>query len=323
LWASGESAAMIRALGRRALSLLLALIAASVVIFVMLQAVPGDPAAFMLGMNASEDAVAALRAELGLEGPLVVRYLAWISGMLGGDFGTSYTYRVSVAELISERIVVSAPLAVMALVLSTVIAIPVGLIAAARRGGAADWGIMGGTQLGIAVPNFWFAMILVLVFAVKLRWVSAGGFPGWDAGLWSGVRALLLPAIALALPQASILARVLRSALLDTLDQDYIRTARAKGLSRRATVVRHALRNAMIPVLTILGLQFSFLLAGAIIIENVFFLPGLGRLIFQGITQRDLIVVQSVTMLLVFAVILVTFLVDLAYTFADPRLRRR
>ncbi|CUH61282.1 ABC transporter permease [Thalassobacter stenotrophicus] len=314
---------MIRALGRRALSLLLALIAASVVIFVMLQAVPGDPAAFMLGMNASEDAVAALRAELGLEGPLVVRYLAWISGMLGGDFGTSYTYRVPVAELVSERIVVSAPLAVMALVLSTVIAIPVGLIAAARRGGVADWGIMGGTQLGIAVPNFWFAMILVLVFAVKLRWVSAGGFPGWDAGLWPGVRALLLPAIALALPQASILARVLRSALLDTLDQDYIRTARAKGLSRRATVVRHALRNAMIPVLTILGLQFSFLLAGAIIIENVFFLPGLGRLIFQGITQRDLIVVQSVTMLLVFAVILVTFLVDLAYTFADPRLRRR
>ncbi|UYP66613.1 ABC transporter permease [Thalassobacter stenotrophicus] len=314
---------MIRALGRRALSLFLALIAASVVIFVMLQAVPGDPAAFMLGMNASEDAVAALRAELGLEGPLVVRYLAWISGMLGGDFGTSYTYRVPVAELVSERIVVSAPLAVMALLLSTVIAIPVGLIAAARRGGAADWGIMGGTQLGIAVPNFWFAMILVLVFAVKLRWVSAGGFPGWDAGLWPGVRALLLPAIALALPQASILARVLRSALLDTLDQDYIRTARAKGLSRRATVVRHALRNAMIPVLTILGLQFSFLLAGAIIIENVFFLPGLGRLIFQGITQRDLIVVQSVTMLLVFAVILVTFLVDLAYTFADPRLRRR
>ena len=314
---------MIWAFWRRALSLLLALIAASVVIFVMLQAVPGDPAAFMLGMNAAEDAVAALRAELGLEGPLVVRYLAWILGMLGGDFGTSYTYRVPVAELVSERIVVSAPLAVMALVLSTVIAIPVGLIAAARRGGAPDWGIMGGTQLGIAVPNFWFSMILVLVFAVKLRWVSAGGFPGWDTGLWPGVRALLLPAIALALPQASILARVLRSALLDTLDQDYIRTARAKGLSRRATVVRHALRNAMIPVLTILGLQFSFLLAGAIIIENVFFLPGLGRLIFQGITQRDLIVVQSVTMLLVFAVIMVTFLVDLAYTFADPRLRRR
>jgi len=314
---------MIWVLGKRALSLTLALVAASAVIFVMLQAVPGDPAAFMLGMNASDDAVAALRAELGLEGPLVVRYVAWVTGILAGDFGTSYTYRVPVAELVAERIVVSAPLAIMALALSTAIAIPVGLIAAVRRGRPADWGIMGGTQLGIAVPNFWFAMLLVLVFAVQLRWVSAGGFPGWDAGVWPAIRALSLPAIALALPQASILARVLRSALLDTLDQDYIRTARAKGLSRRATVVRHALRNAMIPVLTILGLQFSFLLAGAIIIENVFFLPGLGRLIFQGITQRDLIVVQSVTMLLVFAVILVTFLVDLAYTLADPRLRRR
>jgi peptide/nickel transport system permease protein len=171
---------------------------------------------------------------------------------------------------------------------------------------------MGGTQLGIAIPNFWFAMLLVLVFAVNLRWFSAGGFPGLG-GPRRGDQALTLPAIALALPQASILARVMRSALLETLGQDYIRTARAKGLSRRQAVLRHALRNALIPVLTIIGLQFSFLLAGAIIIENVFFLPGLGRLIFQGITQRDLIVVESVTMLLVFAVILVTFLVDLAY----------
>jgi len=181
---------------------------------------------------------------------------------------------------------------------------------------------MGFTQLGIAVPNFWFAMLLVAFFAVYLGWFSAGGFPGWSTPV-QAIKALTLPAIALALPQASILARVLRGALIDTLDQDYIRTARAKGLSRRATVIRHALRNAAIPVLTILGLQFSFLLAGAIIIENVFFLPGLGRLIFQGITQRDLIVVQSVTMLLVFAVIAVTFAVEIAYTLADPRLRRR
>jgi peptide/nickel transport system permease protein len=180
---------------------------------------------------------------------------------------------------------------------------------------------MGATQLGIALPNFWFAMILVFVFAVQLRWVPAGGFPGWDRP-GAALVALTLPAVALALPQASILARVLRSALLDTLDSDYVRTARAKGLSRRAVVLRHALRNAAIPVLTILGLQFSFLIAGSIVIENVFFLPGLGRLIFQAITQRDLIVVQSVTMLLVFAVILVTFLVDVAYTLADPRLRR-
>ncbi len=182
---------------------------------------------------------------------------------------------------------------------------------------------MGVTQLGISVPNFWFAMLLVLVFAINLRLFSAGGFPGWEAGVGPALKALTLPAVALALPQASILARVMRSSLIDTLGQDYIRTARAKGLSARQTLVRHGLRNALIPVMTILGLQFSFLLAGAIIIENVFFLPGLGRLIFQGITQRDLIVVESVVMILVAAVILVTFLVDLAYAVVDPRLRRR
>ncbi|MCK0167746.1 ABC transporter permease [Jannaschia sp. S6380] len=313
---------MWRALLSRLVSLLASLAVASVVIFVMLQAVPGDPAAFMLGLNARPDTVAALRAELGLEGALPARYLAWVGGMLTGDFGTSYTYRVPVAGLIRDRLPVSAPLALYALILTLLIAIPAGLVSASRRGRAADWGVMGATQLGIAIPNFWFAMLLVSVFAISLGWFSAGGFPGWSDPL-AAIRALTLPAIALALPQASILARVLRSSLLDTLDSDYIRTARAKGLSRRATLVRHALRNAAIPALTILGLQFSFLLAGAIIIENVFFLPGLGRLIFQGITQRDLIVVQSVTMLLVFAVIVVTFAVELAYAAADPRLRRR
>ncbi|MEM7644253.1 MAG: ABC transporter permease [Pseudomonadota bacterium] len=312
---------MARALLSRLISMAASLLVASVVIFVMLQAVPGDPAAFMLGLNAQPDTVAALRTELGLDGSLIQRYAAWVGGMLRGDFGTSYTYRVPVADLIADRIVVSGPLAVYALALTILIAIPAGLLAASKRGSAADWGVMGATQIGLAVPNFWFAMLLVLVFAVGLGWASAGGFPGWSDPV-AALGALTLPAIALALPQASILARVLRGALIETLGQDYIRTARAKGLSRRATTIRHALRNAAIPVLTILGLQFSFLLAGAIIIENVFFLPGLGRLIFQGITARDLIVVQSVTMLLVFAVIAVTFLVDLAYTIADPRLRR-
>jgi peptide/nickel transport system permease protein len=227
-----------------------------------------------------------------------------------------------VADLVAARLQVSLPLTLYALLLTILIAIPVGLLAAARRGRAADYAVMGTTQLGIAIPNFWFAMLLVLVFAIQLRWFSAGGFPGWEAGVGAGLKALTLPAVALALPQASILARVMRSAVIETLSQDYIRTARAKGLSNRRTVIHHALRNALIPVMTIVGLQFSFLLAGAIIIENVFFLPGLGRLIFQGITQRDLIVVESVTMLLVFAVILVTFLVDIAYAVIDPRLRR-
>ncbi len=314
---------MIRYLARRLSSLALSLIAASIVIFAVIEVIPGDPAAYMLGLNASPEAVAALREKLGLEGSALSRYLSWIGGLVQGDFGQSYTYRVPVGELIAQRIQVSLPLAAYALALTVLIAFPVGLIAAARRGRPADWGIMAATQLGIAIPNFWFAMLLVLVFAVNLHWFSAGGFPGWEGGLGAGLKALTLPAIALALPQASILARVMRSSLIETLDQDYIRTARAKGLTRRQALIRHALRNGLIPVLTIMGLQFSFLLAGAIIIENVFFLPGLGRLIFQAITQRDLIVVESVVMLLVFAVIVVNFLTDIAYAAADPRLRRR
>ncbi|ABD53696.1 ABC transporter permease [Jannaschia sp. CCS1] len=312
---------MTRYLLFRALSLTLSLIVASAVIFFVIEVIPGDPAAFMLGLNATEEAIANLRVELGLEGGLIERYLAWVTGMVQGDFGTSYNYRVPVADLIADRIWISVPLAVLALILSTLIAVPVGVLAAANRGKLGDVLTMMLTQLGIAVPNFWFAMFLVLAFAVQWRLFPSGGFGGWDDP-WAALRSLTLPAIALALPQAAILARVMRSALIETLDQDYIRTARAKGLSPRQAILRHALRNALIPVLTIIGLQFSFLLAGAIIIENVFYIPGLGRLIFQGITQRDLVVVESVTMLLVFAVIVVTFLVDVAYAIVDPRLRR-
>lgn len=308
---------------RRFLSLSLTLVAASLVIFLMIEVVPGDPAAYMLGLNAAPDTVAALREQLGLNGTPVERYLTWIGGLATGDFGISYTYRVPVSELINERLLVSLPLALYALALSTLIAFPVGILAAAKRNSAADITIMGITQIGIAVPNFWFAMLLVLLFSTILQLFSAGGFPGWDAGFFAAMKALTLPAVALALPQASILSRVMRSSLLDTLDEDFMRTARAKGLTRRQALWRHALRNAMIPVLTILGLQFSFLMAGAIIIENVFFLPGLGRLVFQGIIQRDLIVVKSVIILLVVAVVAVTFLVDLAYAAVDPRLRRR
>ena len=304
-------------------SLIVSLFVASLVIFACIEIVPGDPASFMLGVNAQPDTVNALREELGLNTSHTQRYVSWISGLLKGDLGTSYTYRSPVSDIVADRLQVSVPLAIYALTLTILIAFPVGVLAAAWRGSAVDLFVMGATQLGIAVPNFWFAILMVIVFAINLGWFSAGGFPGWDAGIVAVIKALTLPAVALALPQASILARVMRSSLLDTLSEDYIRSARAKGLSRRQVMWRHALRNAMIPVLTIIGLQFSFLLAGAIIIENVFFLPGLGRLVFQAITQRDLIVVESVVMLLVFAVVLVNFLVDLAYAWVDPRLRER
>ena len=314
---------MLRYALSRCASLVISLIVASMVIFLTIEIVPGDPAAFMLGLNAKPEAVEALRAQLGLNASAPERYFTWVSGMLQGDFGTSYTYRAPVSDLIADRVWVSLPLAVYALVLSTLIAFPAGIFAASRRGGAGDTAIMGSTQLGVAIPNFWFAMILVLIFAINLRWFSAGGFVGWDKGIWLGLKSLTLPAIALALPQAAILARVMRSSLLDMLGEDFIRTARAKGLSKRQALWRHAVRNAMIPVLTILGLQFSFLLAGGIVIEQVFFLPGLGRLIFQAISARDLIVVEGVVMLLVFSVIIVNFLVDLTYAAVDPRLRQR
>lgn len=295
---------------------------ASILIFMALEIVPGDPAQVMLGINATDEAVAALQKSLGLDRPALQRYVEWVLGMLTGDFGHSYTYSVPVRELVSERVVVSLPLALLALLLSTLIAIPVGLYAAAKRGKIADTLIMALTQIGIAIPNFWFALLLVYVLAIWLQLVPAGGFPGWQDGFWPALQSLLLPAIALALPQAAILSRVTRSALLETLGEDYIRTARAKGLSRNAALWKHALRNAMIPVLTILGLQFAYLLAGTIIIENVFYLPGLGRLVFQAITLRDLIVVESVVMMLVATIIVINLLVDLSYVWIDPRLRR-
>lgn len=301
--------------------LIATLLAATAIVFIVVQVVPGDPVRYMMGLQADPDAVAATRHRLGLDSAPLQRYFHWIGGLLHGDFGRSFTYRVPVGELIAERLRVSLPLAVFALLLSTAIAFPVGLISSARRGRASDIVLTSVTQLGLAIPNFWMGMLLVMLFAVGLHWVSAGGFPGWDAGLAAGLKALTLPAIALAMPQAAILARVLRGALIDTLHEDYIRTARAKGAGEWQVLWHHALPNALVPVLTIVGMQFSFLLAGGVIIENVFFLPGLGRLVFQAIVQRDLIVVQSVVVVLVFAVVTVTFLVDLSYMLANPRLR--
>jgi peptide/nickel transport system substrate-binding protein len=297
------------------------IIVATAIVFFVVQVVPGDPVRYMMGLQAEPGAMSALRHQLGLDVAPVQRYFIWVAGLIHGDFGMSYTYRIPVGGLIAERLQVSLPLAVYALLLSTAIAFPVGLIAAARRGHPSDWLLTGMTQIGLAVPNFWLGLLLVLLFAVNLHWVSAGGFPGWGAGFRPAILALTLPAIALAMPQAAILARVLRGSLLETLHEDYIRTARAKGAGEWQVLWRHALPNALVPVLTILGMQFSFLLAGGVIIENVFFLPGLGRLVFQAIVQRDLIVVQSVVILLVIAVVLVTFVVDLSYAVINPRLQ--
>ena len=306
---------------RRLTALMVTLFVASLLIFLLLEILPGDPAAVILGVGAQEDTLRALRAELGLDLPAPVRYLNWLGEVLQGDLGRSYTYDTPVQELLLNRVELSLPLALLAILLSTGIAIPLGVFAASRHRKVADTGIMGFAQLGVAVPNFWFAILLILLFSVKLGWFSAGGFAGWDAGWFPALKSLVLPAVALALPQAAILARVTRSSVLETVQEDYIRTARAKGLSRSQALWRHAVRNALIPVVTILGLQLSFLLAGTIIIENVFYLPGVGRLLFQAIAQRDLMVVKNLVLVLAATVGLINFLVDLLYAVLDPRLR--
>ncbi|MGU3573902.1 ABC transporter permease [Brucellaceae bacterium C25G] len=311
---------MLSYISGRFVSLILTTLAASVIVFLLMQVLPGDPAAVMLGINAQPETLAALQKQLGLDAPIWSRYLTWISGFVVGDFGVSYTYSVPISELLGPRILVTLPLAVLAMGISVIIAIPLGVIAASKRGKAFDVAGMGIAQVGVAIPNFWLGLLLILLFALQLGWFPASGFGGWENGLWRGLRSLILPAVALALPLAAILARVTRSAVIETLGEDFIRTARAKGLNRRAALWKHAVPNALIPVVTIIGLQFSFLLAGTIIIENVFNLPGVGRLIFQSIAQRDLITVQSLVTLLAASVITVNFLVDLAYGFLDPRL---
>ncbi|MFD2262452.1 ABC transporter permease [Lacibacterium aquatile] len=306
---------------RRLSSLILTLAVTSLAIFLVMEVLPGDPAAIMLGLEARPDTLAALRTELGLDRGLFERYFSWVGGLLTGDFGVSYTYRVPVGQLIGERMVVTVPLALMAICVAAGIGVPLGVLAASARGKLTDQAATAFSQLGIAVPNFWIGLVLILVFALSLGWFPAGSFPGWSSSIPGALQALVLPAIALGLPQAAILTRVTRSSVLEVLTEDFIRTARAKGLSRRTVLRRHALRNALIPVITILGLQLATLIGGTILIENVFALAGLGRLIYQAMTQRDLIVVESVAMLMAALVITVNFLVDLAYGWLDPRLR--
>lgn len=301
------------------------LMVASVVVFAVLELLPGNAAEVILGDTATPEAVAALEARLGLDRPALTRYVDWVGGWLQGRSADSIGYGSPTAELIAERMQVTLPLAVMAMALTIVLALGLGVYAASRHNRLGDVGVMAASQLGVAIPNFWFAILLILLFAVHLQWVSAGGFPGWTeddgGGLWAGVQALLLPAVSLALVQAAILARVTRSAVLEVMREDFVRTARAKGLSRRQALWRHVLRNAMIPVLTVAGLQFANLVTGTIVVENVFVLPGVGRLVFQAISNRDLVVVRDVVMLLAAVVVAVNFIVDVLYAVVDPRLR--
>ena len=306
---------------RRFLTLLATLAGVSIVVFLVLEILPGDAAQIMMGPDAAPEAVKALARKLGLNQPAPLRYWQWMSGLALGDMGLSYAYSTPVTELIAERLTLTIPLALMAMTLTTVLALSVGVFAASRHNRIGDVGLMSMAQVGIAIPNFWFAILLILLFSVHLKWFSAGGFPGWQDDPWESFKSLLLPALSLAVVQSAILARITRSAVLEVLREDYVRTARAKGVSRRSTLWRHVLRNALIPVVTVMGLQFANLLAGTIVVENVFYLPGLGRLIFQSISNRDLIVVRNCVMLLATMVVLVNFVVDLLYAVIDPRVK--
>ncbi len=306
---------------KRLFTFVATLLVASAVVFAVLDVLPGNAAEMMLGDTATSETLKALSTKLGLDQPPLVRYGQWMKGLATWELGNSISYDTPITQLVAERMVVTVPLAVMAMALTTVLALSLGLFAASRHNQPGDVGVMVASQLGIAVPNFWFAILLILLFAVKLQWFSAGGFTGWSEDPWEAFMSLVLPAIALAVVQAAILTRITRSAVLDVLREDFVRTARAKGLSQRAVLWRHVLRNAFVPVLTVMGLQFANLLTGTIIIENVFSLPGLGRLVFQAIANRDLGVVRNVVMLLAASVIVINFIVDVLYAVVDPRLK--
>ena len=306
---------------KRLITLLATLAGTSVVVFLVLEVLPGNAAQILMGPDASPEAVAALATKLGLDQPALARYFEWIGGLLTGNLGLSYAYSTPVSELVLERLALTVPLAILAMAFTIVLALSAGVYAAARHNKLGDVGLMGLSQVGIAIPNFWFAILLILLFSVQLKWFSAGGFPGWEDDWLDGLRALMLPALSLAVVQAAILARITRSAVLEVLREDFVRTARAKGASQRRVLWGHVLRNAMVPVITVMGLQFAELLAGTIVVESVFYLPGLGRLIFQSIANRDLIVVRNCVMLLAAMVVIVNFLVDRLYASIDPRVK--
>jgi peptide/nickel transport system permease protein len=310
---------------KRLAALAVTLLIASMVIFAALEILPGNAAQVLLGPDAAPAAVQALERQLGLDQPAIVRYGRWMGGLLHGDMGTSYAYGGPVAQMIAGRLTLTIPLALLALLLACLMALAGGVYAAARHRQAGDRVMMGLSQLGMAIPSFWLALLLILFFSVRLHWFSAGGFDGWGnhpAHWLRSLKSLVLPALALSVVQAAILMRITRAAMLEVLQEDFVRTARARGLSQRSVLLRHVLRNALIPVLTLSGLQFANLLTGAIVVENVFFLPGLGRLLFQSIANRDLVVVRNGVLMLAALVILVNAGVDLLQTLIDPRLRQ-
>lgn len=308
-------------LARRAAILGVTLLASSMVVFGLMAVLPGDPARVALGLNASESDVAQLRNQFGLDQPLPTRYLEWLHDLVTLHLGESYVTRVAIAPEIATRIQVTLMLVGASMLVAIAVALPLGTIMAMRHRRPSGMVLSAVSQVGVAVPTFLAGILLVTLFAVRLGWLPANGWtpPQDDPAMF--LRQLVLPALALGLCQGAIVARYVRSAILDVLGQDYIRTARAKGLRPRQVMLRHGLRNAAIPVVTVLALQLAYLILGSVVVERVFVIPGLGSLLTDSVAVRDLNVVQDLVMLLVVAVLLINFLVDLLYIAIDPRLR--
>ena len=293
----------------------LTFVIASIIIFVLIRVIPGDPAAVALGITATPEAIAALQSQLGTDQPLFQQYFSWIGGMLTGDFGTSLGSGQDLSPIIFDRLQVSLILVGCSIVLSLLIAIPLGVLSA-RRGGVIISGI---SQIGIAIPSFLAGILLVAVFAVGLGWLPANGWIPPSENFGGFLARLILPVLALTAVQAAILTRYVRSAVMDVMGQDFMRTARSKGMSFNRALIIHGLRNAALPVLTVTGLQLTTLVIGAVVIEQVFVIPGIGSMLLESVSNRDLIAVQSIVMLLVAFTLLVNLVVDLLYQVVDPR----
>ncbi len=306
---------------RRAITFAVTVWLAASLTFVTLLVIPGNPAQIILGIDASPSAVAAVERALGLDLPPPVRYARWLGDLLRFDLGTSLVYGVPVWNLIAERLRVTLPLTAMALALAVCVGVPLGLFAARRRGSLWDLATTAFAQAGIATPSFWLGIFLILVFAVQLRWLPAGGFTPWSQGAGRAFQSLLLPAVALGIARAASLTRVVRSAALEVLSADYVRTARAKGVSEAAVIRRHVLRNALISVATVVSLEVAQLLAGAIIVETVFTLPGLGTLVLNAVNNRDFPLVQGIVVCMASVILLLSLVTDVLYAYLDPRIR--
>lgn len=306
---------------KRIFSLVPVLFVVSIAIFMLVHITPGDPASVMLGVDATKEQLEELRQEMGLDLPIYQQYFNWIAGVFQGDFGTSYFMKEPVTQSIAEHLGPTLSLAIIAQTITILIAVPLGIAAANRRGTIADQSIMGVSLLGMSIPSFLLGLFLILLIGVKLGWLPVAGYQPLSAGLWNHIKYLIMPAISLGAIQAALVARMTRTSMLEVLNTNFIKTAQAKGVKKRAIVYKHALRNAFLPILTVIGQTFGILVAGAVVTETIFNIPGIGQLIINSVERRDYSVIQGVVLFVTLSYVLINLVIDLLYGFVDPRVR--